>query len=368
MTPDDSPPGTPRVTLRTPFDVLALVPFALGFHPERSLVLLTTTPDGRPFHARVDLPEPDRPDRPDWPIGPARPGEDAEDPEDPEDAEDAEDPELLETLARLDLLDHLAEQVATAARVNRAGFAVVVAYTESALLAALAVAALGERLTAHGVDITMALRADGRRWFPVGDPDHPGTPYDVRVHPLTAEGVLAGRVTFASRKALADSLVPCDPRDVEEVAAAAARLLRPPGPAADPTAEAEWLRERVRRPPGDLLDVAEVARALVGLRHVRTRDLAWASMTRFDAPRWVELLREVVRRTPVELVAAPAALLGFAAWLAGDGALAWCAVDRARDADPQHRLAGLVADALEGALPPSAWSPPDAEEIRRAGA
>ena len=55
----------------------------------------------------------------------------------------------------------------------------------------------------------------------------------------------------------------------------------------------------------------------------------------------------MVRRSPTELLAAPAALLAFAAWLAGDGALAWCAVDRCALADPDYRMAGLVAHTLE---------------------
>ncbi len=50
-------------------------------------------------------------------------------------------------------------------------------------------------------------------------------------------------------------------------------------------------------------------------------------------------------------------LLAFAAWLAGDGALAWCALDRCALADPDYRMAGLVAHTLEHALPPSAWTP-----------
>ena len=40
-------------------------------------------------------------------------------------------------------------------------------------------------------------------------------------------------------------------------------------------------------------------------------------------------------------VAGPAAVLAFAAWLAGDGALSWCAVDRCRESEPAHSLAGL---------------------------
>ena len=36
----------------------------------------------------------------------------------------------------------------------------------------------------------------------------------------------------------------------------------------------------------------------------------------------------------------------------GDGAFAWCAVDRALAADPRHGLAHLVADMLTSAVPP----------------
>jgi hypothetical protein len=54
-------------------------------------------------------------------------------------------------------------------------------------------------------------------------------------------------------------------------------------------------------------------------------------------------------------VAGPAAVLGLAAWLAGHGALAWCAVDRCQAVDPDNTLAGLVAEVLARAVPPSAW-------------
>ena len=62
-----------------------------------------------------------------------------------------------------------------------------------------------------------------------------------------------------------------------------------------------------------------------------------------------------MQRAPDDLVAAPAAVLGLAAWLAGHGALAWCAVDRCPEVDPDHSLAGLVAEMLTEAVPPSAW-------------
>jgi hypothetical protein len=70
----------------------------------------------------------------------------------------------------------------------------------------------------------------------------------------------------------------------------------------------------------------------------------------------VELWSDAVRRLPATHVAGPAAVLAFAAWLVGDGALSWCAVDRCRESEPAHSLAGLVAQLLESATPPDAWA------------
>ena len=50
-------------------------------------------------------------------------------------------------------------------------------------------------------------------------------------------------------------------------------------------------------------------------------------------------------------------MLAFHAWLAGDGALAWCALERAAEGEPPCSLAEVVAEALEQALPPSLWHP-----------
>ena len=65
----------------------------------------------------------------------------------------------------------------------------------------------------------------------------------------------------------------------------------------------------------------------------------------------------------LHLRAAPAALLGFAAWLSGNGALAWCAVECAQEAEPGYTLAGLLSEALAGAVPPSAWRPLPREQV-----
>jgi hypothetical protein len=69
----------------------------------------------------------------------------------------------------------------------------------------------------------------------------------------------------------------------------------------------------------------------------------------------VALWTDLLRRAPDDVAASAAAVLGMAAWVAGQGALAWCAVDRAEAATPGNSLARLVADLLVAAVPPSAW-------------
>jgi hypothetical protein len=181
--------------------------------------------------------------------------------------------------------------------------------------------------------------------------------------------VLDGRVTLESREELAATLVGTDLAAIEAVGVAAGER-RPPG-RRQRTTEARWVRSVLLRavgsppedrpledrPSGDRLTDAEVGRLVAACRDIELRDVAWAQMSREDARRHVEVWCDVVRRCPTELLAAPASLLAFAAWLAGDGALAWCALDRSALADPDYRMAGLVAHTLEHALSPASWTP-----------
>ncbi len=328
---------TPTRTLRikSPTDLIAAVPLLLGFHPEESAVMLTVGGATEPFFARVDLPRC------------------------PEDvAAVVED--LCEVAGR-----HGVHDVA------------LVLLTDDAVGAQETFDALVTGLATPAVDVQVALRADGRRWFPLrglaGDPDT-GEEYDLATHPFTLEAMVEGRVVHDSRGALADSLLPTDPDEVEQVSAAvdaaSGRMIDacrqvPDGPeraAAARTqfvAEGRWVQQRVRRFLADRepLDTPDVGRLLNVMMDIDVRDVAWAEMTRDDARRHVDLWRDVVRRTPFHVLAPPATLLAFAAWLAGDGALAWCALDRAKEADPDYSMAMLVERALTCAVAPSSWTP-----------
>ncbi|MBY9073620.1 DUF4192 domain-containing protein [Nocardioides sp. WL0053] len=321
---------------KSPADLLAMVPHVLGFHPEDSLVVMTVGDAEHPLHARVDLPD--------------------------------DQAGMAEVLAQID-------QALARNGVRRVA---VLTYTDDHCLAFELVSRLTHLFDAGGVAVVEAVRADGERWYSLTGCDGPccppgGTPYDVTVHPLTAQGVLEGQVTWRNRRELADSLVGTDLDAVEEVEAAADRatarfqatVAQPLGGPAPERArahlvvEGRWVRKRVRRylDDGVPLDSDDAGRLLVAMVSIEVRDVAWSLMDRSSAARHVSLWRDLVLRSPRDLAAAPAALLGFAAWLSGDGALAWCAVERCQESEPDYRLAALLSEALAAAISPASWRP-----------
>ncbi|HET6153252.1 MAG TPA: DUF4192 domain-containing protein [Marmoricola sp.] len=322
---------------REPIDLLAVVPYVIGFHPEDSVVMLTfgvigaqRPGGGESFHARVDLPVV---------LGDQR--------------------QLAETLLDVAVL-HDAERVG------------LVLYTDDRAAAESFADQLLPGVIAAGIEVIDVLRVDGERFFSVGDDADPGTPYDLSTHPYTATQVLRGRVVHGSRTALRESLVGTDPDDIDAVSVAATdtvdRLLDA-GTGRRPLsdvlrAEALWLQGRIERflEDGAALSVPEAARLLVLVSFDALRDVAWAQMSQATAAAQVELWRGLLRRSPGDLRSGVAALLGFAAWLAGDGALAWCALERC--GDPADSLAQQVAALVESAAPPSVWTPPSSASLR----
>jgi hypothetical protein len=299
MTATPGTPSRPTLTFRTPEDILGAVPVLLGFEPSDSVVMLTF--GGREtFHARVDLPPPTGVD-------------------------DGIDLLLEPALA------HGVTQV------------VFVVYTARPRFGRRVLHRLEEAFDAAGIRTAYRLRADGRRYF-LGT--GPGTPYDAAVHPFRARAVLDGQVVTRSRDELAARLAPVPGRAAVE---AAAEGLAP----YDATEVAATVWRALE--DGRFTDV-DLAGVLLAIREPGVRDVAWASISREDAPAHVALWTDAVQRSPGGLVAGPAAVLALAAWLAGHGALAWCAVDRCVAAEPDNSLAGLVGELLSRAVPPSSWS------------
>lgn len=303
-------PDTAPYVARTPEDLLATVPLVLGFEPEDSLVLLTFGA-AQPFHARVDLPR---------------------------------EPEEVRVVC---------DQLVWPALQHRVRRVVLVAYTPGARWGGEVLRGVGSCFESQGIEVLACLRADGARWWPVeaersAVEDGPGSPYDARGHRFRARSVVEGRVTLPDRAAVAASVAPRPGGPSPELVAALERVV-PPDPA-----ELEALLD-VLLDTGDRPDDEQVAALLVAVGEGRHRDRVARRLGRDTARAHVALWSEVVRRAPRRRAADAAAVLALAAWVAGDGALAWCAVDRAVAAAPGHVLAGLVGGLLEAAVAPQEW-------------
>lgn len=321
---------TPRsYVARGPEDLIALVPYLLGFHPEESLVLLTFGAPTGSFHARTDLHD----------GGQER--------------------------------SVMVEMLCAAVRSNEVEVTAVVVFSSDAERARASCAELVPALLGAGVSVVDAIRADGSSWWSVLDDDPERHPYDLSCHPFTAERVLAGHAAFRSRDELAGSILGNDPDDAQRVGAVADSVADelltsgPQGALGLARTNAVWLRDRLALATrfDQPLSVADAARVLVLVQLAPMRDVASARMRRSTAHAHVQLWRGLLRRAPVDLVPGAAALLGLAAWLDGDGALAWCAIDRCREVAPHHSLAMHLADLLQRAVPPATWTPIDEARI-----
>jgi hypothetical protein len=234
--------------------------------------------------------------------------------------------------------------------------------------------ALLRRFEAAGVHVLDLVQVRDGRWFaPLGRAGVPadGVPYDVDHHPYRLEALVEGRVMAGSREELAgrlrgdpDAVAAVEealgvlwdglPVDVQltlqttsspEQARALLARVRPDGRALRAILDRHLHR-------GTVPDDEEAARILLAVHNAEIRDHAWVTIRRAEAVEHVRLWTDLVRRAPEGLLAGAAAVLAFAAWMHGEGALAWCAVDRCLEDDPDHSLGRLMATALEHAVPP----------------
>lgn len=334
--------STPVQTLRarTPEDLLALVPVVLGFEPTESVVMLTFGA-AHPFHARVDLPE---------------------------------------RAAHADAVTHLLLDPAVQHDVDRVVLLLYTAADPDDPAVAATWRALCEGCEERGLALVEALLVTESRYHPLlgADGSAPGVRYDVSSHPFRAQAVLDGQVTRRSRDDLAAGIV-ADRAGVARLAQALSGLDglgRGPSEEDAPRvllAEGEWVAATVRRhlDAGTVPDDAEAARLLRDWGVVPLRDAAWSCLTRARSRESVRLLSDLVTRAPARVLPPVATLLAWSAWQAGQGALAWCALDRSDAVDPHYPLARILAVMLQQAVPPSSidagfdWRSPLAE--RRQG-
>jgi hypothetical protein len=312
---------TPSFPVRSAADVVAAVPYLLGFHPADSLVVVGAHGDQVVFTARYDLPPPD----------------------------------LAEEQAK-----HLAVLI-THQGINSAtllGYGAAARVTPAVLPAAA-------ELRRTGITVRDVLRVtDGQFWSylceDAGCCPKPCPPADSAV---AAAATFAGQVALPDREALVAQLAPVTGDDRAAMAAATARaqgrLTDEFGADLGGDDFARVLRRAGRRAVRDAerryrsgrrLTDDEVAWLGVTLVDLMVRDYAWA---RTGEEEWrLPLWTDVLRRVEPGYVPAPAALLSFAAWRQGSGALAREAVERALAHDPEYRMAAQIDELLNFGVSP----------------
>jgi Domain of unknown function (DUF4192) len=315
---------TPTLALRTPADVLAAVPYMLGFHPTDSVVVLGLRRRALVFEMRGDLPARDE-------------------------------------------VGEFADYYARVVHRQRVSAALLVGYGRGVAVTPILLAT-AEALARHGIVVPEMLRAhEGRFWSYVCTspeccpPD--GTPYDVSSSPVAARATVAGCVALPSRADLERRLAPVSgPARAAMCEATRRAAERLAGLVGSPPSSAALVAQGcaavdsalARHRDGGRLDDDELAWLSLVLGHVPVRDHAWRGVGGDLGPH-VSLWLDVLRRAQPELAAPPATLLGLAAWRAGEGAVASIALARALCADPDYRMAQLLDHALRHGLSPTEW-------------
>jgi hypothetical protein len=327
MTTHPSPPAT--VHLGEPGALLAALPALLGFHPEHSIVLLCLEGERAGsvgLVARVDLPA--RSDR----AGAAA---------------------VVEQLS-----------VLCARRVVPAAVAVVVEDAEPPDCRRYLVRALRTACEAVGTDLVAAHHvprtAAGVAWSSYGS-SRTGLLPDPRSSPVATEHVLRGRVIRRSRAEVDAVLTPDAPERTGRVGLALdeehARVQqrRASGPAGCSRALLERVVGAVARAAEDSaepLGAAEIAALGAALCDLPVRDACIALAGGEHADAAERLWTELVRALPAPELAEPAVLLAHSAYARGEGPMAGVALQVALEADPAHRMAGLLSASLGAGLPP----------------
>ena len=331
---------TPECSLKvsSPADLLAAVPYLIGFHPADSLVVLAFRGRTVVFAARQDLPPAD-----------------------------------LSAEHLREIATYFAEVVL---RQDMDGV-LLVGYGQADQVTP-AVVRLAQALREAEVPVADELRVtDGRFWSYrcTGGKCCPpeGWPYRPEETVTAATATLAGQVALPDRAALVALLEPATGDERAAMVEATGRACRRIAELLARETHDEGRAKHVRRAgraavrdaerryrSGRRLDDDEMAWLGLLLLDIQVRDYAWG---RSGLEEWcVALWTDVVRRVEPDYVPAPACLLGFAAWRQGQGALAYAAVDRAVAADREYVMAGLLAQVLGLGLSPAAvlgWPPGD---------
>lgn len=317
--PPSDPDDPVRLRVREPADLLATVPYLLGFHPAESLVALFLR-EGRVLLA-----------------------------------------------ARFDLAPGLEEEVAGLVEQHAVTGLVLVVYTTDDPGGRQVLEDHRARLT--GVEIVDLLLVDGRRWWSLacttGCCPVEGSPYAPGEHPLSAEAVWAGLVARPDRESVVATVA--GPPEAEWDALRRRARTVEPRVAAGTTSDRQAaiglavvaalvaVADAPDARPGPVWEDDLLLELALLARETAVRDVACALVTREDARRHLDVWSAVVRRVPPELALGPLGVLGIAAWADGNGTLLNACCERLERLDPAYPMGRLLADVSRRALAPAWW-------------
>ncbi|WP_158088873.1 DUF4192 domain-containing protein [Thermoactinospora rubra] len=313
-------PDSGALRVSSAADLIAIVPYLLGYHPAQSLVAIACDGHLVTCVTRFDLPE--RSDQ---------------------------TPELVGACA------HMLHQQA-------ASCAFLIGYGPDWRVTPV-MDGIASAITASGIEIKDMIRCeDGRYWsYVCPDPEccsPDGQPYDVTSSAAAAGAVAAGLVAMPDRAAFCQRVAHVDGPEREPVRAATEAARAAAEAVLDRT---DWFAEGLRRirqcfervRAGRPIPAEDIAWLGVLLTGVLVRDIALALTHEYGQDVSLRLWTEVTRRVEPEYAPAPAVNLAFLALRSGDGTLARAAAERALAVDPDYSFAKLIMLSLDTGLPPS---------------
>ncbi len=224
-------------------------------------------------------------------------------------------------------------------------------------------AELTEALSQHGIQLWAAHVVDrvarGGRWHCVDGCGSGGTVDDPWASPLAAAAVLDGRRLYTRRADLQAVIAVDDPARCAELADAIGRQAaqREVAHRADPTGcgrrdVQNAMAVAARVAGGETLSGAELAVLGCALSDVQVRDTLYALAVGERAGEAESLWALLARTLPPPWRVEALVLLAFSAYARGDGPLAGVSLEAALRCDPDHRMAGMLDQALQSGLKP----------------
>ncbi|HZM74690.1 MAG TPA: DUF4192 domain-containing protein [Candidatus Limnocylindrales bacterium] len=304
---------TPTVTLYTREDLLAFVPYQLGFHPADSVVVLGLAQRRIKFTARCDADTPKR--------------------------------------EAVRLISHALRQSPSIGVVALVGYG-------PEWVGAKTIAIMDD-LEIRRYAISDAVRVTDGRYFCLRCEDctpASGVPFDITITEIAAVSTYAGMILRPDREAVEKLVKPIGgiaAMAMTQAVDRAEQRLASFRDSAELIAAGKHAVDHALTlgQAGDRLPDDTIAWLSVLITDPEVRDHAWARTD--DEPWQLDLWLDLTRRAEPVLATPFATLLGWSAWRQGDGVLALAALERAYRIDPTYELARVLLSAVIDARPPT---------------